>query len=119
MSYNAYIASIGSVNLLTSKVSKAEWHNWTTVFDCWGEGEGTNFLVQDLMTKKLRIVHTSGEDTTDKPGDIIYLHGDQSQRVLGSGAGWKIIAIAKHDTAGLRELAGIAGKKSLNMATFK
>lgn len=112
------VASIGFVNLLTTKIAKAEWHDWNTVFDCWAENEGTNLLVQDVVTGKMRIVHTS-DNEAGYLDTILHLCGDQSRCVLGSFGGWKVIAQAKHDTAGLRELAGIAGKKSLNMATFK
>lgn len=111
------IASIGRVNLLTAKVAKAGWHDWSTVFDCWESGGGTNMLMQDRETLKYRIVHTSG-DQGDPIGRELDLCDDQSRRRIGSFSGWKVVAVAKHDADGLKELAKICGPSCV-MATYK
>ncbi len=102
------ISQIGTVNLLTGKNA-----TFDLVWNCWREGCGTNMLVR--FGDKLKVIHTSGEDR-DADGDVAEYCNDQSGRSIGHGTK---IASRPHTQQGLRELAEIAGKKTLVMATIK
>lgn len=108
------IASVGTVNLNTGKISKAEWHCWETIFDCWEEGHGTNILMRN-HEGKLRIVHTSCESTEYPADTIIELEADQTRRYMGR---WTVVATAPHTQDGLKSFTEY-GVKSARIATFK
>lgn len=105
------IAAIGSVNLLTGSNAMfgTVWHGWEASTD------STNMLVRDAAGK-LYIVHTWGAGYPD--GDYFDLVHDQSDRRVGAGC-WTVLASRPHTAEGLKELAAIAGVKTLPMATFK
>jgi hypothetical protein len=80
----------------------------------WEEDEkSTNMLLG--MGDKRYIVHTCGDGYP--VGDQMCLEHDQSFRPIGGI--WTVLAVQPHTKAGLAELAKVAGKRPLVMATFK
>lgn len=122
-SSDCLVAPVGSVNTKTAKLSKADWHDWDQIWDCWEEGEGINLLLTDNggwlgdKAPKYRIVHTSESNCTSyENGDRLDLVSNRNCRSLGS---WTVVATADHDREGLKAMGEIAGKASLPIATFK
>lgn len=103
------VATIGPVNLETAKNAM-----FGSMWDCWSEGDGTNFLVE--QDGKFRAVHTSGTMDSIKTGDVIFLEADQTGRAMGP---WNVKAKAPHTAAGVRSFKAVCGKSSVSFATFK
>lgn len=106
------VAPIGKVNLKTGENAM-----FGVVWNCWEEDPtATNMLVANSHLDQLYIVHTCGAGYPD--GDMFDLVHDQTNRWIGQGK-WRVIASRPHTKEGLKELAQIANKTSLPMATFK
>lgn len=111
MLHHAPIAVIGNVNLLTGKNAMFD-----TVWNCWGE-DATEYNMLYRIDDDLIIIHTAGQG--DAVGTVQSFQHDQSMRPIKDGRKWTCIAMTPHTKAGLAELAGITGKKTIRMATYK
>lgn len=107
------ILPIGTVNLLTGKCSGRD-ACWPSVWECWPERADEHNMLIQFESGKLKVVHTSGPG--DAVGHTAYFHHDQTRRTYGRAT---VIAMQPHTPAGLKQLAGIAGQRSLVMATYK
>lgn len=107
------ILPIGLVNLTTAKNAM-----FGTMWECWGEGDGTDFLVSEFSgSLKYRVVHTSGTMDSILVGDTISLKHDQTGARIGWT--WNVVAKVPHTREGLLELKRVSGKSSLAFSTFK
>ena len=106
------ILPIGAVNTFTGSNSE-----FGTIWNCWEEdSKSYNYLVE--RNGKYLILHSSCALTLDIDMKMTLFH-DQTCRIIGDWASWKLVAIASHTAAGLQKLGQIACKKRIRTYTFK